>query len=449
MTMWSEGSARRYAFSAGDRAAEARLAASGMSFSKAPHAELPALLILSDFAHVEGGGGKVAINEALLLAARGMRVLFLAAVGPVDDRLANSAVEVTCLDQKGLLDVSSSPGVAIQALWNRTAYRHTLRLLSTLNPANAVVHLHGYTKALSTSPLAAARRLGFRVICTLHDFFVACPNGAFFDYARQSPCHRVALSPGCIFSRCDKRHPTHKMFRVARSAVQRVAGHFPSAVSDYVVLSRRSADILRRYLPATARLHQLQNAIDVARRPPVAASANTAILCIGRLDKEKGVTFLAAAAAAAGLNVIFVGDGPLRAELEQRDNVEITGWLGASEVVGWLDRARCLVFPSLWYETYGLVVDEAAARGVPAIVSDVTAAAERVVDGVTGWHFRSSSAAALEAMLRLTLDDDAITAAGKATYERFWRDFPTGESHVGALIDVYRSMLSRKEALLF
>ena len=409
--------------------------------------DLPTVLIVSDFGHVEGGGGKVAIDEAVLLARRGVRVLFLAAVGPIDKRLHEACVEVLCLDQHRLLDVASNPGVALQVLWNRAAYRSTMQLLARLDPKTTVVHLHGYTKALSTSPIAAARKMGFHAICTLHDFFSACPNGAFFDYTLNTPCNRVAMSVACITARCDKRHGSHKIFRVARTTVQGLAGHFPSAIKDYIVLSQRSADLLRRYLPEAARLHRLHNPIAVARRPAVSIENNLAVICVGRLDKEKGVMLLANAAAAVGMNIVFVGDGPLRAELESYENVKITGWLGTSEVVEWLDRGRCLIFPSLWYETYGLVVDEAAARGVPAIVSDVTAAAERVTDGLTGWHFQSGNSASLQDRLKIILDDTLTAAAGRAAYERFWGEFPTPEFHAGALLNIYRTMLKVGNAL--
>ncbi len=65
---------------------------------------------------------------------------------------------------------------------------------------------------------------------------------------------------------------------------------------------------------------------------------------------------------------MFIGDGPLRPI--EATGARVTGWLSAEDVQRELEHARCLVFPSLWYETYGLVVNEAAARGIPAIVSD-------------------------------------------------------------------------------
>jgi glycosyltransferase involved in cell wall biosynthesis len=402
----------------------------------------PTVLVLCDFAHIEGGATKVAIDQAILLAESGVRVIFMAAVGPVDARFAASQVEVICLGQRTLLDAGRSPRVLMQTMWNRTAYLRTYRLLLSLDRNNTIIHLHNSTKALSASPVAAAHHLGFRVVCTLHDFFSACPNGAFFDYARQAPCQRVALSFDCITARCDKRHTAHKVFRVARSVAQRAAGSFPKSVTDYIVLSTRSVAVLRRYLPAESRFHSLKNPIQIARTPPAPVAANRMIVCVGRLDQEKGSLLLANAAVAMGLDIVFVGDGPLREALVGRPGITVTGWLASQEVVQWLDRARCLVFPSLWYETYGLVVEEAAARGVPAIVSDVTAAAERVVDGVTGWHFRSGDFDSLQSRLALTLDDDRIAAAGQAAYERFWQDASSTDGHVEALIDIYRSVLN-------
>ena len=400
------------------------------------------VIVLNDFAHVQGGASKVAIDEAVSLAEAGLRVIFMAAVGPIGPQLAGAPLETICLDQPQLLDVARNPGVALQSMWNREAKSRLRGLLATLDPRRTIVHLHGYTKALSVSPVAVAQAAGFRVVCTLHDFFAACPNGAFFDYVRMAPCPRVALSVSCIAASCDKRHRLHKLFRIARSVTQRRLGNFPAETADYITLSDRSTNMMQPYLPASARFHRLDNVIDIARRTPVEAGANHVITCVGRLDEEKGVRLLADAAAASGLQVTFVGDGPLRAELEARPEVTVTGWVTPAEVVARLDQARCLAFPSLWYETFGLVVDEAAARGVPAVVSDISAAAERVKDGVTGWHFRSGDVVSLAAALQKTRIDADIEAAGAAAYSAYWQDPPTRKGHAAALVGIYRSVLT-------
>ena len=47
------------------------------------------VIIVNDFAHVNGGAGQVAIMTARLLAENGHRVIFFAAVGPVGQELEN------------------------------------------------------------------------------------------------------------------------------------------------------------------------------------------------------------------------------------------------------------------------------------------------------------------------------------------------------------------------
>ncbi|HWM60530.1 MAG TPA: acyltransferase family protein [Rhizomicrobium sp.] len=399
------------------------------------------VLVLNDFCYVQGGASKVAIDEAVSLARAGAQVTFLGAVGPPCEALNEPGLTVECLDQRELLDVTRHPGVALQGLWNARAYRRVRKILADMPPGQTIVHLHGYTKALTASPVRAARRLGIPLVCTLHDFYAACPNGAFFDYASLKPCPKVALSGACISARCDKRRYAHKLYRVVRGFVQLWVSRFPGLVQNYISLSERSISLLSRYLPRQARIFPLANMMDIARQPQVAAAQSGTLLYVGRLDAEKGVHLLAETAAKLGLAVTFVGDGPLRAEIEAIAGMTVTGWLPREEVHQWLGRARCLVFPSLWYETFGLVVDEAAARGVPAIVSDISAAAERVKDTVTGWVFRSGDADDLARCLILTRDDGRLQAVGDAAYRSFWRDASTEELHTRDLMRIYRQVM--------
>jgi glycosyltransferase involved in cell wall biosynthesis len=200
-------------------------------------------------------------------------------------------------------------------------------------------------------------------------------------------------------------------------------------VHDYITLSDRSAAILKPYLPSGARFYPLANIIDVAPAPPVDVAANRTLLVVGRLDTEKGVELAARAANAAGLPIVFVGDGPRRQAVEAT-GARVTGWLTADGVRRELESARCLVFPSLWYEAYGLVVAEAAARGVPAIVSDVAAPAERMIDGVDGWVFHSGDLEGLARCMTLT-GDDALRKTGP-------------NDHAAALASIYDTVIAER-----
>jgi glycosyltransferase involved in cell wall biosynthesis len=403
------------------------------------------VIVLNDFCHVQGGASRVAIDEAVALSELGLDVTFLGAVGPVCAELAAARIRTICLNQPELADASRHPRVVAQTLWNHTAYRTMQQTLAAFDRRSTMVHLHGYTKALTTAPALAAARAGFTAVCTLHDFFAACPNGAFYDYRAQQPCRLVALSMSCMLTSCDKRHPAHKAYRVARGLAQRHVAGFPASVRDYITLSRRSAALLQPYLPNGARFHPLANIIDVAPAPPVPVAANQTLVVVGRLDAEKGVELAALAAREAGLPIVFVGDGPRRAAVEAT-GARVTGWLNADGVQRELAGARCLVFPSLWYETYGLAVAEAAARGVPAIVSDVAAPAERIIDDVDGWVFRSGDQAALVRCMARTRDDAVVAAAGAAAYRNHWAQPLHPRDHAVALASIYDTVISERIA---
>ncbi len=402
------------------------------------------VVLLNDYCYVQGGASRVAVDEAVALAQSGCEVIFVGAKGPVCAELAEAPLTVVDLDQPELTDAGRSPLVVLQGLWNAKAGRALAEVLRGRDPARTVVHLHGYTKSLTTAPVRVATRLGFPVVCTLHDFFAACPNGAFFDYVENRPCERKALSPACLAANCDKRHRGHKIYRVIRSLVQREFGHFPGGVDTYVSLSRRSQAILAPYLPADAAFHPLPNIIPMEHRPPAVLSLDKAVVAVGRLDREKGIESLLEASSRTGVPITFVGDGPLRSAAEATPGCRVTGWVGAAEVTAALDEARALVFPSLWYETFGLVVSEAAARGVPAIVSDVSAASERVRPGETGWVFPAGNVDVLADCLRATLDIDTVARFGRRAFDEFWADPPDRAHHTTALLDIYAATLARR-----
>ena len=97
------------------------------------------------------------------------------------------------------------------------------------------------------------------------------------------------------------------------------------------------------------------------------------------IKKKRPLDFVQAIAQqASGIDSIqglMVGDGPLRAHCEQiiahlKVPIRFTGFLNQSAIAGAYAAADALVLPSDGGETWGLVVNEAMACGLPCIVSD-------------------------------------------------------------------------------
>lgn len=394
------------------------------------------VLIVGDFADVNGGQAKVAIDSAKLLADEGRRVVFFAGTGPVSDTLTHENIEVVCLDGQTLAEATNRAGAAIKGLWNRDAARALGDTIEKLDPKSTVLHCHGWSKALSPSIGPQLASSALPVIYTMHEYFLACPNGGFYDYQSREICTRKALSLSCTMTNCDVRHWSHKAWRVARSTVAKTVGRLPSGLTHVAYISKLQKQVMEPYLSKDATLHYVPNPV-AYEGPSVDWRANDDLLFVGRLSAEKGGRLFAQAARQVEAKAVFIGDGDERAALEAEfPEFEFTGWLSESEVADRLARARALVFPSLWYECQPLVPMEALLRGVPVVTGAWTAAAESVDHGRSGIVVQSRDADAFAEGIRALDTLDAFDSTALA-------DLVSPQNHVARLCEIYDGMLAR------
>lgn len=405
---------------------------------------LPTVVICVDHAFVSGGQSKVAIESALGLRAAGARVIFFAACGPADPRLQAAGIETRCLDQYDILGNPSRLAAARQGVWNAEAARALAEVLAPL-PRGTIVHVHGWAKALSPSIAQPIRASGLPAAYTMHEYFLHCPNGGFYNYQENAVCRLAPMSAACWATNCDSRNYPFKLWRNARMLVAQRVAHLADAFSDILLISQLQEEALAPYLPRAAAIHRVANPVEAE---PLGRKENPAsgdFLFVGRLSAEKGAFLFAEAAERAGVAPVIVGDGHIAGELRARfPQLRMLGWKAPQEVRTAMRNARALVFPSLWYEGQPLTVLEAKAMGTPVIVSDACAGREAVEDGVTGLWFESGDAASLaDAMTRLK--DDALVARLSAqAYDAYWRAPATLDRHIEETLKVYDRMLSRK-----
>lgn len=400
------------------------------------------IVICVDHATVTGGQAKVAFDSAIGLKRAGMRPIVFAAAGPVDPKFAEHGVEIVCLGQTDLLGAANKIAGAAQGFWNGRAAARLGALLATLPPERTIVHVHGWAKALSPSIARPIRASGLPAVYTVHEYFLFCPNGGFYDYQKQQVCRLPPLGAACLSTHCDSVSYARKVWRGARLAFANTALGLPGVFSDYIRISNVQAAIVEPFLPPNARRHMVANPIEAEDLGPKAEAASGDFAFVARISPEKGPFLFAEAARRAGVAPAFVGDGPAAAELKARyPEANVLGWQKPEAARAALRKARALVFPSLWYEGQPLTVLEAKASGTPAIVSDVCAGRESIADGETGLWFRSNDADDLARALVALKDDATARRMSAAAYADYWRDPPTLERHVERLLAVYEQMI--------
>jgi glycosyltransferase involved in cell wall biosynthesis len=397
------------------------------------------IVIVCDHAHINGGQAKVAIDSACGLARRGHDVVFFAAVGPIDPALTAAGVHVELLEQDDVASTSSLAKFGVQWLWNAAAARRLSELLGACDPHDSIVHVHGWSKALSPSIGQALRNTRVPIVHTLHEFYLVCPNGGFYDYHAARNCDFRPMSAGCIAHNCDSRGYHRKLMRVGRHALMQHASGLYDSARHIITISRLQREVASPYLPRDAVYYAVGNPIDVAALGAKDASAAPGdFLFVGRLSPEKGPRYFAEAARLAGVTAVFAGDGPSREEMEKEfPEARFLGWQDPAAVRALMRSARALVFPSVWYEGQPLVVYEALALGTPVIVSDLCAGREGVRDGENGLWFRSGDANALAQALARLKDDGAAREMARNAYEGYWSEPLTLERHLDAVSAVY------------
>jgi glycosyltransferase involved in cell wall biosynthesis len=133
-----------------------------------------------------------------------------------------------------------------------------------------------------------------------------------------------------------------------------------------------------------------QRRSDALRRAWGAGPATLVALCVGRLAPEKNLgTALAAFDALQrdqpDLRLVFVGDGPQRAELQARcPQAVFAGQRSGEDLAAHYASADLFLFPSLT-ETFGNVTTEAMCSGLPVVAFDRAAAGQLIDDGRNGF----------------------------------------------------------------
>jgi glycosyltransferase involved in cell wall biosynthesis/predicted metal-dependent phosphoesterase TrpH len=198
-----------------------------------------------------------------------------------------------------------------------------------------------------------------------------------------------------------------------------------------------------------ARLGRWERGVDVDRFDPGKAAradfpGEVKVLYAGRLTREKGVdllaeSFLRARAADPRLHLLLAGGGPEEDELRARlgEHATFLGWLEGEELARAYASADIFLFCSTT-DTYGQVVLEAGASGVPVVAVAEGGPASLVENRHTGMLCRPDAdhiagtvlQLAASPLLRRHLGASAVRAARDRSWERALEQLASGYRRV-------------------
>jgi phosphatidylinositol alpha-mannosyltransferase len=219
-----------------------------------------------------------------------------------------------------------------------------------------------------------------------------------------------------------------------------------------IAVSDRAAEFERRRIGGDFRV--IANGVDVARFADAEAAGlgpGRKLLFVGRLDERKGFpiaidAFALLAADRPDLHLVVVGDGPERDAVDRlptllRARVMMLGAVRNEELPP--IHAACDVYlgSSTGGESFGIVLVEAMAAGLPVVASDTPGYDEVVIDASQGLLVPSRDPAALAAAAARVLDDAGLATQLRAAGSTRARVFDWSRT-VGRIEDAYRDALA-------
>ncbi len=274
-----------------------------------------------------------------------------------------------------------------------------------------IVHI-AHPMRVASSRLAAQRR-GIPVVMTLTDFWLPCPRGRFFkiDF---SPCSSPEGGRKCI-----------RECQVPGTAIERYSQALDmfSGAEALLAPSRFLIGVFARCGWSRA-IARIPHGVDYRLVRPLPATPlggrKLRFGYIGVLKKFKGIDLLLRSFKAVGgddvelvLHGTLAGDEGFRPELEalvaEDPRVRLLGRYDHEDLAAVMAGIDVMVVPSTTLDSYGLVVVESLAYGVPVIASDMVGAAHEFLrDGENGFVFPVEAPERLRELLEMVARDPAV-----------------------------------------
>ncbi len=326
------------------------------------------VVVINDMATARGGATALALDLAKGLAQRDIKVTYITGDTGDSDWFDGSDVEMLAAGGAELLKQTKATAM-VEGIYNRRAKRLLAEFIETRDTARTIYHVHGWAQTLSPSIFAPLAQVACRTLVHCHDFFMACPNAVFFDFQRSKDCTRKPLGLACAMTNCDKRSYVHKGWRLLRHATLRRVFNQSLPWAGLILIHPGMAQQMVEAGYRKDRLAVIRNPAVAYSKTRIRAERNQDFVFVGRIEPDKGVADLIAAAARAKVALMIIGDGPLRRALAaQHPGVTFTGWKTHAEIGKLVASARALVMPSRFREPFGMVALEASQSGLPVIL---------------------------------------------------------------------------------
>jgi glycosyltransferase involved in cell wall biosynthesis len=408
------------------------------------------VVLFIEGADANGGAEKIGFVTAKLLSEAGFRVIVVTSDSEVRFPLPKvDPADIHCLDLSFLWDEFfslSKAGMAKTYLKNERRAQLVRNALVGIDPAETVVHFHGFHNRFSFSAMEATLAMGFKTLLTAHDYGPQCPNSTYYNYPEGKICDLTPLSRQCFSSRCVSADSNlYKQYRFGQAFGAIRLRKLHKRLHRIFAVSPFEKTALERFWGPMKFLSVLENPISVELEDRLSRDSRNGYVWIGRVTEEKDLLTALLASKETKVPLTVIGSGPFKESLmNQFTHPTYIDWQSEKEVFEHLRRSRGLLLTSKWYETASLIALESLALGTPVAIPNTCAATSWIKPGVSSLTFDAGSPASLAEVILSYENPDAWDGFSRAAYNHYWQSPYTNERYLNALIDHYEDTMENQ-----
>lgn len=322
----------------------------------------------------------------------------------------------------------------LKTIYSKDAKKKMLIVLNTFEPD--IVHLNNFNFQLTPSVICAVKEYEkksgkkVKIIYTAHDYQLVCPNHMMYDN-EENICEKCANGN---FLSCAKGRCIHSS--LAKSIIGSLEGYFWKYNNVYKYIDKiicpsefmkSKLDINPLFKHKTVAIH---NFIEKPEKKDV--EKEDYVLYFGRFSKEKGIQTIVDT---KNINFICAGSGPLDEYINQFSHIKNIGFKSGEELEMLIRKAKCSVYPSIWYENCPFSVMESISLGTPVVGADIGGIPELINNNQNGKLFISGDASSFEeAINQIINNEETVLDMQQKCFET---DFDTIEQYCDKLLNIY------------
>lgn len=373
------------------------------------------ILLINKYHYRKGGAERAYFDMADILIAAGHEVAFFAMEHSKNEPTPWSKYFVSEVNyQNTSYSWGQKMKIALRMIWNGEANKKLAKLVDDFQPD--IAHAHNIYHQLSPSIFHVLKRKKVPIVLTLHDYKLVSPNynlyanGAIWDH-----------SSGwrCLADRCIQESFSKSLVCTLEKWVHGILGSY-RLIDVLIAPSRFLADKIQELGWRGKEIEVIPNPLTAEELHQDFSSKNLVkdrLVFFGRLSEEKGIdTLLRALALVPEKELVIIGEGPAKAELEalatelgMANRVQFVGSRFGMELSSELKKAEAVVVPSAWYENLPYVVTESLALGLVVIAAESGGIPERITYGENGFLYPLGDTGALIEILQGLSRQDLTT----------------------------------------